>query len=139
MASSDESKRKRLETALERYGVRNLFHIGREKSVRSIHKNSYEHLFNTTTIPMFSFDDYLKYIETNSDRELDWKCTECGRTFSMIPFKHYYRGSWVRCLECHPYINFGYSNGEKDVLEYVKSILPNEIIKENDNTVLRST
>ena len=57
----------------------------------------------------------------------------------MIPFEHYYHGSWVRCLNCHPFIHFGFSKGEKSVLDFVRNIIPDMVIKENDNTVIRST
>ena len=140
MASSEESKKKRLETAIKRYGVSNLFNIGMNKAVMSIHRNSYNHLFDTTTLPLFSFDEYLEYLKADDDSiPLNWKCLECGNNFQMVPFQHYYRGSWVRCVMCHPFIHFGFSGGEKDVLEYVKTIVPNMIIRENDNSVIRST
>lgn len=139
-AALEESKQKRLNTSLHKYGVTNLFHVGKKKAAISIHKNSYYHLFKTTTIPLFTFDEYLSFLETDDGTgKLKWKCTECNEEFSMEPFQHYYRGSWVRCIKCHPFIHFGFSQGEKDVLEYVKSILPGVVVMENDNTVIKST
>jgi len=88
---------------------------------------------------MFSFDEYIEFLKIDDGTgELNWKCIECGNNFSMRPFQHYYNSSWVRCLKCHPFIRFGFSQGEKQVLDFVKELLPDYIIKENDNTVIRS-
>lgn len=62
---------------------------------------------------------------------------ECGCDFEAVPFEHCYNGSIARCMRCHPIINTGYSAAEKTVLEFIKEILPDEQIIENDkNTII---
>ena len=53
-----------------------------------------------------------------------------------IPFEHCFNFSCARCLKCHPLLSFGSSIKEKKVLSFIREVLPNEEIIENDRTQL---
>lgn len=139
LAATEESKEKRRKTLLKRYGVQNSFSLFSKEAIEQIRRKSYERLQRTTVVPNFTIDELLSLTGNRNtfDKPLSWKCMECGQIFEQIPFQHCYNGSWARCLNCHPFINTGYSIKEKQLLEYVKTNYPNlNILENNRETIL---
>ena len=96
-------------------------------------KNYYNNLFvsdrlKNKVIPLFKLEDY-KGLRLNQRIKYPFKCVKCGQTFedcldSKIP----------RCLSCYPLLS-GFSQMEKEILEYIKTIYDKQIL-ENDRELL---
>ena len=72
---------------------------------------------------LFSEDEYVNTFKIHVYK---FKCKKCNQEFE----DHIDGGRIPRCMICYPYLN-GISQGEKDILEYVKFILPSNIIIED--------
>ena len=85
--------------------------------------------FKNKVTPLFSKEEYF-----GDDRKNKYKfmCNECLNEF----YDHIDNGKIPRCLNCYP-ITTGISKGEIEVYEYVKSILPeNVILIQSDRTTI---
>ena len=79
-------------------------------------------------VPLFTIDDY---VSTFRDNKYKFQCKKCNDVFE----DHIDGGHLPRCLKCDPLIA-GFSNAEKEIAEYVKSIVGEENVIENDREVL---
>ena len=117
----------------EKFGVDNVQQVPyiSEKRVDTCRSNFYNMLFSTDRlknkcVPMFSEEEY---VGDGIERKYPFKCNTCNEVFSGW----LHDGDIPRCTNCYP------SNSsifEKDVAEYVKSLLPNDVVEENNRTVL---
>ena len=71
------------------------------------------------------FDKSL-YISTDKSNLYKFKCKKCNVEFE----DHMDGGRIPRCMTCYPYLN-GVSTGELEILNYIKSILPDGTIIED--------
>lgn len=116
------------QTNLKKYGVQNPLQNKeiheKTRNTQKINKFN-ERILNFPGItPLFTFEDY-KGVSTYS-----WECTGCGNQFQ---FK-IEDGHIPICRKCHPFEKNPYSQGEKELVDWLKS-LGLEII-ENDRTIL---
>ena len=123
-----------INTNLLRYNVEysNQNPIIREKITDSNRISTYNRNKNKLDYVEFLFDaSEFKGI----DREYVYKfqCKKCGKIFedNMDGNEH------PRCLICNPYIQ-GFSIGEKEVLEFIKEILPGDTIIEKSRSIIDS-
>ena len=120
-------QQKKKKTMKERYGNENYFQS--KAFFYKIYKKFKR--WKDYIIPLFTKDEY-----TGHDKIYKWKCVKCGNEFEQ---KIYTTGLKIdeympRCLNCYPYVN-GYSNLQKEVVEFIKSIYNGKII-ENDRIIL---
>lgn len=113
---SDEVKSKRNMTNVERYG-----HPSFQTKQRW---NTIVEKWKDYVLPLFNEED----LEAGEDKEYRWKCAKCGREFTQRIYNTSHltaeAGEQVpRCLSCFP-MDLPYSRGEKEVLEFCKSCLP---------------
>jgi len=81
-------------------------------------------------IPLFDvteFDGVGYY-----DKLYRFKCNRCGTEFE----DYLYSGHIPRCKTCYPSLNIGISYAEKEISDYIRTILPHVTIIENDRSVL---
>lgn len=117
---------------IEKYGVDNntkRIEI-REKYSKERKEQFYDSLFSTNRlkgkiIPLFSKEEY-----NGVNDDYNFKCAKCTSEF-LAKLED---GDIPRCKVCYPVK--GSSLFEKEVAEYIKTILPSEIIIENDKSVL---
>lgn len=117
---------------MEKYGVEHHMKLNEYHSIYS--KIGHDRLWKTIKswskylIPLFEKCDLDKI---RSNKVYKWKCVKCGNEFESHIHKtmHIEEFPYLpRCLNCYPYLS-GYSNLEKEVLEYIKSIYSGEIIE----------
>jgi hypothetical protein len=142
---TDEFKNKYKKTCLQKYGVENSFQSNDiketikktnrqkygveyfsqtdvfKKNISNIEKEKFfyklsDHKLNIETIPLFTKDEY---INTNKNNKYRFQCKKCGKIF----LDHIDGGHLPRCLDCYPYMA-GFSYGEKEIVEFLKNILP---------------
>ena len=127
-----EIKEKIKNTNMEKYGVEHHMKLNEYHSIYS--KIGHDRLWKTIKswskylIPLFEKCDLDKI---RSNKVYKWKCVKCGNEFESHIHKtmHIEEFPYLpRCLNCYPYLS-GYSNLEKEVLEYIKSIYSGEIIE----------
>ena len=123
-------------TCIERYGVDNVFKSS--KIIRANLDRTYEELkerFKDYVVPMFTKEEYTGHYH---DEIYRWKCVKCGNEFESRIYNTSHLKEVAeaipRCLECYPFVS-GYSNEEKEVVEFIKSIYNGEII-ENDTSII---
>ncbi len=114
-----EIKEKALKTNLEKYKneIPAKLEEFKEKTRLSIFKKIYYNLLerNKNLVePLFNLEQYDGRMYEN---KYEWKCLKCGNIFK----DHLYSGHIPRCKICFP-ITTGYSNKEKEVAEFVKSL-----------------
>ncbi len=117
------------ETCLKKYGCTSVLML---KTVRDAHikqqrQYSFKHfiLTNSNSEPLFTEEDYIK---ANDEIKLKFKCKLCKNEY----YSRFNDGHITSsCPFCYPRFK-GFSKIEKEVLSYVKSILPIEtLIQEN--------
>ena len=149
---NDTIKQKQQNTNLKKYGydvasknkkVRNKMSktmkntLQNDKSIlinRSISrkKNFYDTFTNerlkNKCLPFFTQEEYLGVYNNDDWRtKYPFKCLECNNNF-----EGYLSNGWVpRCPICYPFLK---SKVEAEILDFLKSILPNEKIIHNDRT-----
>lgn len=121
-------------TCLEKYGVNNaskselvkekLKELGTSRFLKNLDK----HKLNKASVPLFTDSEYKS---TYKDNKYKFQCKTCKAIF----YDHIDGGHLPRCLKCNPYIQ-GFSIGEKELVEYVKTLLVNDEVIEKDRTVL---
>ncbi|MBC8295381.1 MAG: hypothetical protein H8E55_06245 [Pelagibacterales bacterium] len=120
--------KKMKETCLEKYGVDN---FSKTKQFKDIHgkkviKKLFNNIkFNEVITPLFDINDY-----TGVSGQYKFQCKKCNIIFTDT----LNNGRIPRCINCYPIKNT--SLAEKEVLHYIKSILPDTEIIENDKTIL---
>lgn len=127
--SSELIKEKIKETNLERYGTEYAIQSDEIKSKvienqrHTNYKNIVDRLNNRclNIVPLFTLEEYES---TFRDNKYEFLCKKCGSTF----MDHIDGGHLPRCLKCDPIIS-GFSNKEREVLEYIRSIYKGEIIE----------
>lgn len=132
-----EMKKMAESTNIARYGVSNPLKNSeiREKARRSFVVNSFKRMLDrwkNDVIPMFSVEEY-----DNMHHVYRWKCVKCGDEFEQEIYTTEFSDidRYVpRCWKCHPQCS-GFSNEEKEVAEYVKSIYDGRVV-ENDRSVI---
>ena len=123
---SKEVQEKAKETSKERYGTE---WYSQSTIARTEHRTQYWDKFNLLLKakhiePLFAKEEYINALDT----PLQFKCTLCGSVFETDDLNTQH----IRCDIC---TKMPYSQKEKDVLAYIKSIYSGEII-ENDRTQL---
>jgi len=116
----------------EKYGVNNIQKIKdiSEKTSKTKRDDFYNNLLQSDR-----FKDKVKILCTKDEylgvgKKYNFECLYCKNIFS-------YQLRWdriPRCLTCYP--SSGSSLFEKEITEYVKFLLPNEIIIENTKSIL---
>ena len=85
-------------------------------------------------IPMFSENEYQGGYNVTTF-EYKWKCVKCGNIFKQaITLNSHLGKNYVfipRCLNCYPYLS-GYSNLEKELIDFCKEYYPNLIINDRE-------
>ena len=79
-------------------------------------------------IPLFTIDEY---INTYRDNKYRFKCNKCNVEFE----DNIDGGHLPRCLICNPFIA-GFSLDEREISDYVKSIVGDVNVIENDRSIL---
>lgn len=136
---SEEGKEKIKDTMIERHGVENPMMLDKfkNKCFRKFSSNIYNKLLNGNRLnqlvkPLFKFEDYKGNKSNKGINEYPFECLKCNTEF----LSGIYNGKTPRCLICFPY-NTGYSNQEKELLDFVKSLFPEtETILENTKSII---
>jgi len=74
-------------------------------------------------VPLFNIDEY---INTDKQNKYKFQCKKCNDIF----LDHIDGGHLPRCLKCNPYIA-GFSLHEKEIVDYIKSIINDDVIENN--------
>lgn len=139
-ASQCESvKKKARMTNIARYGVENPSKSN--EFIEKIKENTRHYRFEFIkshygrhVVPMFSEDEYSKVQGINCN----WKCLKCGNVFE--DHRHGTNNAFRKsspfplCPACYP-AEAGFSLAEKQLTEYVKSIVDTEIIENTRNVI----
>jgi hypothetical protein len=134
-AKSDFIKNKIIKTNNELYGSNSplgnpeLRNIAKQNAFKKYYNNIIKTKFANVIIPLFTESEYIGNI--SYDKKYAFKCVKCNGTFEDTLCS----GNVPRCIACFP-VHSGTSKMEKEVVDFVKTILPNEIIVENDSTIL---
>lgn len=128
---SDQDKKEK--AVFEKYGVKNVQQSPeiRKRTTQTRRSMFYDSLFSTNrlndlAVPLFSKDEYLN---NGLYEKYKFKCNKCNMEF----FDCLEDGDMPRCPTCFK----GKSFFEKEVLDYVKSVLPEGTdVIENDKTIL---
>lgn len=128
-SQNNEINQKRKNTMVERYGSETYFQSQefRKKIFDRFQK------WNEYVVPMFTSEEYIG----TRKKEYLWKCVKCGNVFEQHIHTTCIDGVYCyipRCLKCYPY-SVGFSNKEKEVLDFVKSIYDGEIIENTRNII----
>jgi hypothetical protein len=120
---TEEFQVKAKKTKEERYDDEN--YNNRPKAVNSNLKFYFNNLFTSDRLknlvtPLFTIDDYK-----GVDKIYQFKCNRCDNIFESNLFHI------PRCLECFPFKK-NTSEGEIELFNYIKSLIPNENIIQND-------
>jgi len=105
------------QTNLKKYGYLNASESDdiKNKITMSRRKRSFGNLLNRNNnlvVPLFNLEEYK-----GDEEKYKWKCNECGLVFE----DGINNGHIPRCKNCFP-LMFGFSNKEKEVVEFVKSL-----------------
>ncbi len=121
-------------TCNQKYGVDNISkteyfkNLAKDQSKKRFFDNILNHKLSSVAIPLFTVDDY---ISTDKNNLYKFKCKQCNDVFE----DHIDGGHLPRCLKCNPYIA-GFSNNEKEIVGYIKTLISNIDFIENDRNVL---
>lgn len=126
---NEEINQKRKNTMIEKYGSESYFQSQEFK------KKIFDRFqkWSEYVIPMFTSEEYIG----GRKKEYLWKCVKCGNIFEQHIHTTCVNGEFgyiPRCLKCYPY-SIGFSNEEKEVLDFVKSIYDGEIIENTRNII----
>lgn len=124
-----ETLNKTKKTNLERYGTEVAIQSDKirskviENQKHTNYKNIIDRLNNKclNIDPLFTLEEYKS---TFRDNKYEFLCKKCGSKF----MDHIDGGHLPRCLKCDPIIS-GFSDKEREVLEYIRSIYEGEIIE----------
>ena len=131
-AAAESVKEKIKKTNLSRYGVEYVLQaqVVKDKSAETSRRRFFNSLLDilpSKNITVLSTeDDYAKY-------QLTLKCNRCGHIW-LRNLKENPLHNGVRCLYCPKCYSFS-SKGEKELVEYIKSIYHGQII-ENDRSLI---
>ena len=125
------------QTCLSRYGVNNARKstVISQKATKTRKISQFRHIkeaWKDYVIPLFTEDDYI-----DCHSSYRWKCVKCGNEWEQHIHKSYKNGEIIyfpRCLKCYPYVE-GFSYLEKEVIDFIKSVYPGEIIENNRKTI----
>ena len=115
-------------TCLERYGVDNFSKTKQFKIVHGkkvIKKLFDNNRFNEIITPLFDINDYAGISE-----HYKFQCKKCDTIF----IDHLNNGKIPRCTNCYPLKST--SSAEKEVSQYIKSIIGDNMVIENDRNIL---
>lgn len=131
---SNEIKKKIYETNMVRYGkkIPSESDIIKAKIKTTIRDINWNNLVRSSKIlefvtPILNMEDYKG---TDKSNVYEFQCKKCNSIFN----DHIDGGYIPRCLTCYPFIA-GFSIGEKEVIEFVKSVC-SDLVIEKDRTVL---
>ena len=104
----------------------------KEKIRQSRLENTYRKLLRSNrlkgrVIPLFKLEDFK-----GVNREYEFKCTKCGNVFK----DNLIDGGVPRCLVCYPLHQQSRNPMEDEIVDFIKSIVPDEVITTNDREVL---
>lgn len=124
-----EYKEKYTTTCVKKYGIE---HASKSKEYKDSHKRL---MFNKFTeserfcnfVPRFSFDDY-NGVTKKFNKKYQFECKRCGN----IEEHDLCNGKDVKCSKCDKTM----SDFQTEVVEYIKSILPNDPIVTNNRAIL---
>ena len=128
---SKDYQEKVKETNLKKYGVSNPLsnpEIHKKTVLTKRFNNYYNRILKFPDVePLFTLEEY------HGSDEYRWKCNTCGNEFSF----RIEDGKIPICRKCNPYQKNPFSKGEKEIVTWLKSILPEEVeIIENDRKIL---
>ena len=122
------------QTCLEKYGVDNISKTDQFKNFIKIDSkkrfidNIVNHKLSLKVLPLFNLDDY---INTDKQNKYKFQCKKCNDIFE----DHIDGGHLPRCLKCEPYVA-GFSLNEREIGEYIKSLVGGPNVVENNRDVL---
>ena len=126
---SELVKKKIRKTKEERHGNEKYTNV--EKRIKTNQSLKYDSFFTDQNfqevIPLFSREQYVGV--NYYDQKYSWKCKKCGNVFEDHCYSHI-----PRCPICYPKIA-GYSNMEKELVDFCKQHFPNLI--ENDRELIK--
>jgi len=130
-------KSEKYKNFLKRNNVTNISQLEsvKEEKRKTIFSLMYYRLFNSERLkglvkPLFTKDEY----DGSKSRKKKYKfqCIKCNNEFTDT----LYSGKIPRCIRCYPLTKY-YSDAEKEIVEYLKSIYTGKII-ENNRFILSS-
>jgi rubrerythrin len=138
---SEEVKNKRARTNIEKYGnICSLHGEEIQKKVKEVKTKAYiSKLFSSERIlniaqPLFTEKEYKGNIDSNGvPIYYQWKCIKCNNTFS----DNIANGKVPRCSKCYPPKIQGIF--EKELVDWLKEILPNEELLLNTRRIIPQT
>jgi hypothetical protein len=118
----------------DKYGVNNVQQVS-EVAFRRIETRRgdfydtliFSNRLKNKCIPLFTRDEYIK---TGIEYKYLFECTRCKYEFNGW----LHDGDVPRCTNCYPLV--GSSLFEKEIAEYVKSLLPIDNVEENNRNIL---
>lgn len=122
LKSKDIQKKARESFLVNHPGMKSTMDIPEinEKLIRGKRLRSWKYVANNPLVePMFSMDDYLSCIDPTKT-EFEFRCRKCGNTFRS----NWDNGTSKLCEICHPGLN-GTSESEREIVDFIKSIVPN--------------
>lgn len=126
---TDEYKEKYVSTCIKKYGIE---HASKSKEYKDSHKKlMFEKFMNSERFKnfeiKFTFEEY-NGVTTKFNQKYPFKCKRCGNSEEHDISD----GKDVRCSYCDK--TMSYFQGE--VVEYIKSLIPNEAIVTNNRAIL---
>lgn len=125
----DVQKRRR-DTCQDLYKVPCTLNISyvEEASIKKIRENAWNDFMSHEheVEPMFSKNDFIA--NNSNDIQWKWKCKKCCHEF-----QHKWRGFNRKCPICHP---LTYHETQRDIVEFIKNICPNDNVIENCRYIL---
>lgn len=104
-----------------------------KKAEAFTYRNSKEHIeYETKVIKSigYSIIDILK--DDKDETYFKLKCFKCGNIFDWFMISDKCRPSCEKCFSSYA----GYSQAEKEIVSYLRDLMPNETIVENDRKIL---
>ena len=100
------------------------------KMKKVLYESIIDRLINKSDcIPLFTVDEY---VSTDKINKYKFQCKKCNTEF----YDHIDGGHLPRCLGCDPLITIGESKAEKEVVDYIKSLVGENTVIENDRSIL---
>ena len=134
---NDKINQKRRQTYIQNFGVDNPAKNATiiQKTKKTVYQREFLKLqerFKQYVVPMFTQDEYC-----GQNHSYLWKCVKCKNEFaSTIHTSGFNKNDWgtPRCPNCYPPLT-AYSNVEKQIVDFVRSIYNGEIQENTKNVI----